>query len=413
MDTRTVAILQADPELDGLARKFYAPFRRRLFDIEKEIDGLRVELSSARTDLRLEREARSRDNISASHNLQTEKESRAQDVEWYISKLATLEEDRTLLEEQIAEITPRTKDHWHDPDEPRPVLTFDFDGTLKPQIAKGDGGNYPLTDKWSDPFPDVKKWLDRWKSRGACLHLATAGLYLDGSNDFEVYQARVSMLQSWQRRYGLPIDLILPKVPVDVYYDDRMIEIPGDPSMIDGPGPAPDWNEIGELAEKEMDRRFFLDEASLWTRKDKKRIGEEIEAWPDSKLFRDHPRGYSGGRLDVDMHRTLSSASSSMRVAPPRDQAVETVRDFYRDGVTITVSCAGWHRQTHTLVDSTRRLAGIRQWLQQWSVPYDRVAEKDHADLYFDDKGVRFTGWRADVPKIKAKLPNTIAYSEH
>jgi hypothetical protein len=411
MDTRTAILLQTDPGSDSLVRKFYQPLRDRILEIDHEIDVLKRRVGSANTDLNLEKEARSRDKLDFQQQVQIEKDARAKDVEWYISRLSVLEEDKTLLEEQVAELTPRPKEHWHDPDEPRPVLTLDFDGTVKPQIHKGDGGNYPLTDKYSDPFPQVKKWLDRWKSRGACLHIATAGLYFDGLGGLEVYKARKAMIESWVVRYGLPFDLILPKVPSDAYLDDRMIEIPGNPSMTEGISPPPDWDELGEFAEKEMGRRFYIDDSGIWTRKEKKRIGEEIEIWPDSNLFKDRPRGYSGPKLDIDMHRTLSSSSSSMRVAPPRLNAVECIRKLYVGGVTITVSCAGWNRQTHTMVDSIRRLAGIRQWLQQWSVPYDRVAEKDHADLYFDDKGVRFTDWEADMPKIMAKLPDAIAYS--
>lgn len=409
METRTAIILQTEPSgKDSIAEKFLRPIKKRLVEIEQEVDKLRYRLATSEADLREERESHNRTKLEAQHNLQLEKEARAKDVEWQISKLAQLEEERNLLAEQVAEIIPRPKEHWHDPDEPRPVLTFDLDGTLKPQISKGIGGNYPLTDKYSDPFPGVKKWMDRWKSFGACIHIATAGLYYDGPQELEVFEARLAMVKGWAIRFGLPVDLILPKIPADVYYDDRMIMIPGDPALKDGPGPTPNWDQIGELAEKEMQARFFFDDTGLWTRKEKKRTGTEITDWPDDKLFRDYPRGYSGPKVDVDMHRTLSSASSSMREGPPRPDAVESMRKLYESGISITVSCAGWHRRTHSLVDSIQRLAGIRQWLKQWSVPYDRVAEKDHADLYFDDRGVRYTGWRADLPRIQAKLPRAI-----
>lgn len=413
METRTAIILQAEPDgKDRIADKFLLPIKRKVAEIEQEVDGLRNRMLMAEANLKLEREAHNRDKIESQQTLQTVKDDYARDVEYYIGEVARRDEQYNLLLEQVAELTPRPKEHMHDPDEPHPVFAFDLDGTLKPQISKGDGGNYPLTDKYSDPFPLVKKWLDRWKAYGTCIHITTAGLYYDGPSGLEVYLARLEMIRGWMTRYGLPIDLILPKIPCNVYYDDRMIEIPGNPALIEGPGPVPDWDVIGALAEKEMDRRFFFDDSGIWTRKEKHRIGEEIEKWPDPLLYKDHPRGYSGPKVDVDLHRTLSQASSSMRVAPPRDDAVESMRQLYESGVTLTVSCAGWHRRTHDLVDSTRRLAGIRQWLKQWSVPYDRVAEKDHADLYFDDKGVRYTGWRADMSKIKRKMPPSIANSD-
>lgn len=381
-------------DLDILARRIARPLLDRIYIMERQANQLIENLAKARTEL-IE-----------------EQSKHARDVEWYIGKAVQIEEDKTILLEQLSEFTPRPKEHMHDPDEPLPVLTFDFDGTLKPQIAKGDGGNWPLTDKYSDPYPEVRGWLEKWKSQGACIHLATAGLYFDGTNDREIYDARMEMLKGWVARQGLPIDLILPKIPADCYYDDRMIEIPGDPSMRDDPGPAPDWDKLAEEAEASMARRFDII-SGIWQRKDKKRVGTEIEDWPDSKLFRDYPRGYSGAKVDVDMHRTLSTASSSMRVAPPRDNAVKCMTEMYAQGITLTVSCAGWNPKTHSIPDSIRRLAGIRQWLQQWKIPYDRVAAKDHADLYFDDKGVRFVDWVPDMSRIRKKLPKTISYITH
>ena len=380
-------------EIDLLAEQIAVPFLEQLRFLEGKIDFLIYELSLART------------------TLIEERTSHIKNVGWYIDKAKALEEEKHILEEQIAEILPRPKEHQHDPDEPQPVLTFDFDGTIKPQINKGDGGNYPLVDKFSNPYPQIKGWMDRWKSRGACIHLATAGLYYDGPGGLEVYRARLEMLQGWVFRYGLPVDIILPKIPADAYYDDRMIEIPGDPSLQDGPGPAPDWDIIAGQAEKELSGRFKVNEFGIWEREPKHRVGKEIEDWPDGDFFRDRPRGYSGGRVDVDLHRTLSLASSSLRVAPPRPNAVEGMKKMYTDGITLSVSCAGWNPKTHSLVDSVRRLAGIRQWLQQWSIPYDRVASKDHADVYFDDKGVRFSGdWNADLSRIYKKLPAVVSY---
>lgn len=385
-DTSTIT------EVDLLAERIARPLLERIHNLDRLADQLKLELGSARTEL------------------VQEKSKHAKDVEWYIGKATLLQEEKSILEEQIAELLPRPKEHQHDPDEPRPVITFDFDGTVKPQISKGDGGNYPLTDKYSDPFPQVKKWMDRWKSRGACLHLATAGLYYDGPAALEVYYARLAMINGWYKRYGLPFDIVLPNIPADAYYDDRMTEVPGDPSMTDKLVPPPDWDEIGETVEQHLDRRFELNEFGIWERKNKKRIGTEIEDWPDADLFKDRPRGYSGGRVDVDMHRTLSQASSSMRVAPPMEYAVESMHKMFRDGITLYVSCAGWNPKTHSLMDSIRRLAGIRQWLQKWSIPYDRVTSKDHADEYINDKGVKRTAWKDDLPRIYEKLPKTISY---
>jgi hypothetical protein len=319
-----------------------------------------------------------------------------------------------LLQEHVAEFTKRPAAHTHDPDEPNPVLTFDLDGTLKPQVDRGDGGNYPLIDEDSTPFPDVKKWLDRWKARKACIHVATAGLhYYSNPNDLEVYHARLEQLQGWANRWGLPVDIFLPKVGVDVHYDDRMITVPGDPALKkeEVQKSIPDWNEIGSQAETAMVKRFSLDNG-IWTRVPKNRIGDEIEDWPGPEDYpRDFPRGYSGPKIDVDMHRTLSEASSSLRTGSVRPGAIDVLNKLYGMGVTILISCAGWNPMTHDRQDAMRRLWAIRKWLQENSVPYDRIVTKDHADLYFDDKGIRHTNWETDLPLILKKLPISESYT--
>src|SRR5437899_1601780 len=186
-------------DLDAWAHKLAQPLLQRLRQIDQVGDRLLLELSSTRSRW-------------------------AQDVAYYIEKSKHLEEEVALLSERVGELVPRPKEHQHDPDEPRPVLVFDLDGTLKPQIHSGDGGNYPMSGDSAQPFPGVKEWLDRWKSRGCCLHIATAGLYYGSPEDIEVYSARLRMIESWVAENGLPIDLAISKVPSDCYYDDRMIE---------------------------------------------------------------------------------------------------------------------------------------------------------------------------------------------
>lgn len=362
--------------------------RPRILELEKAGKSLKVELATA-------------------------KQEYQRDLEYYLGQVSTLkEENRLLLQERAAEFINRPVEHIHDPDEPNPVITLDLDGTIKPQVRRGDGGNYPLTDDYAVLFPKVKKWLDRWSARKACIHVATAGLYYGGISDLEVFQARQVMLASWKAEWGVPIQIFLPKVPSDIYYDDRMIVVPGDPSLDKNEGRkfTPDWDLIGVQVESDLAKRFDLIDGE-YIRKPKNRIGKEIEDWPDLKDWpRDFPRGYSGPRIDVDMHRTLSLASSSLRLAPPRPNARDVMAEYYRLGVSIRVSCAGWNPKTHSFADWQRRLAAIRMWLQQNSIPYDRIATKDHADIYIDDKGFRFTDWLADRPGILKRLPQEEAY---
>jgi hypothetical protein len=350
---------------------------------------------------------------NAGKNLKAEiarvKAEHARDVEYYLNEIDGLKQHANLLQERVAEIIPRPPLHQHDPDEPRPVITLDFDGTIKPQIQQGDGGTFPLM-KNADPFPKVKNWLDRWYSRGACIHVATAALYYAGPQDLEIYNARLNMLTGWKSEFGMPISLFLPKVPSDLYYDDRMVVVPGDPTLKPAIKFVPDWDVVGTLVEADLKKRFDIVDG-LWTRKEKKRVGTEYDEFPDIKDYPiDHPRGYSGPRLDVDMHRTLSLSSSSLRYAPPRPNAREVITEYYNRGITIRISCAGWNPKTHSFEDAQRRLAGIRQWLLENSIPYDRIVTKDHADAYIDDKGFRWTDWLADKPGILKRLPITEAY---
>ena len=288
------------------------------------------------------------------------------------------------------EIKRRPKEHVHDPDEPNAVLTFDFNETLT------DGKHYPLL---FEPYPKVKKWLDRWAARKACLHIHTAGLFF-GGEDLEVYEAREKMLWEWCQRFALPIQWIGPKYPADIYYNDRQVWIP----------PTPDWDDIGEQAEDRMAERFDI-KSGIWIRKDKIRIGKEITEWPDPgpAYMRDYPRGFSGARLDADFHRTVFEASSSLRASPPREYAVEALTELFGIPVTTSLSCAGWNPFTHEPNDWPRRIAMLRYQARSYGVPFDRITTGDHFDLGFDDRGMRARsdaegGWKADLPELRRRL---------
>jgi hypothetical protein len=269
------------------------------------------------------------------------------------------------------------------------VLVFDFNGTVTP--FRG----YPVEGEGSDPFPKFVKWANRWAAQGACLHLATAGLWPQVRSDPLVFSARWAQLDAYMKCYGIPIDYFIPKVDADIFYDDRMIEIP--PKMDEV-----DWDEIGAQAEEDLAKRFVL-RGGYWERKPKKRIGHEIQddEWPSyDEVIKDQPRGYSTPIIDVDFHRTLNEASSSLRSAGFRPGMVELVNSIYGLGYTVYLSCAGWNFATHSLEDSERRIAAMRMSARVGGVQYDQFVTKDHGDLYFDDKGFRATTAEQDGPLL-------------
>jgi hypothetical protein len=299
----------------------------------------------------------------------------------------------SIIQEIRVEPYHRAAAHIHDPDHPRPVLVFDFNGTLTP--FKG----FPIEGEGEEPFSGVVKFLNKWKAQQCCIHVATAGLWPQVKSDPLTYAARITQLEAWFKCYGLPVDFILPKADADIFYDDRMISVPRNSHKVD-------WTEIAARAEEDLAKRFTL-KGRAWERKPKKRIGHEIQ--PDEwavyeDVMQDTPRGYSTPIIDVDFHRTLSEASSSLRRAGWKPGALEGVRKIYESGYTINLSCAGWNPATHSLEDSQRRIAQMRWDAKVGGVMYDQFVTKDHGDLYFDDKGFRHTDWTTDLPEILDRL---------
>ncbi len=82
--------------------------------------------------------------------------------------------------DNIPDPVPLPEAHQHDSDVAFPVVGFDFNQTLTPDME------YPIA---SGPYPGVKEVLDTLKSRGCCLHIMTSGLYY-GTQDIPVYRSR-------------------------------------------------------------------------------------------------------------------------------------------------------------------------------------------------------------------------------
>lgn len=293
-----------------------------------------------------------------------------------------------LVQERASEVVPRPKPHRHTTDDPQPVLCFDFDGTLKPNPH----ASFPLDD--IEPFPGVKAALDRFASKGACLHLTTASLHVGSPQDMEIYFARQCLLECWLVEHGLPIGLLLPNIPSDVFYDDRMVPVSDNP----------DWAALCDDAEERLTKRFDL-KNGIWMRRPKDHKGDKLSEWPDpASVPGDSPRGFSGPRLDADLHRTVLDSSSSERAGEPKPGAAKALTELYDAGVTVNLSCAGWNPAFRTPEESRARLAALRVQIRDAGIPYDRLVTKDHGDLFFNDKGIQHIDWKSDFKLIKNML---------
>ena len=296
---------------------------------------------------------------------------------------------RKIRQERTTEVVKRPKPHQHTTDDINPVLVFDLDGTLKP----GAKGVFPMDG--IDPFPGVKEVLDGFANEGCCLHLQTAGLFT-ATQDMEVYHARHGLIANWIAQHGLPIDLLLPNVPADCYYDDRMVPVDANNA---------DWSAVADQARQMLSKKFKLEDGK-WVRKPKTYKGKLMTDWPKpEEVPGDSPRAFNGPRLDADLHRTVFDSSSSERWGKPMPGAKHVLQSLYDQKVTINLSCAGWNPAFRTPDESKRRLAGLRVQLRAAGIPYDRLVTKDHGDLFFNDKGVTCTGdWEKDFPLIEKKL---------
>lgn len=274
--------------------------------------------------------------------------------------------------------------HRHQSDVDFPVIAFDFNETLTPSLE------YPIE---FGPYPGVVDVLQDYAAKGCCLHLTTAGLYY-GKQDLPVFLAKQKALQAWMDKYQIPMGFIGGKVPSDCYYDNDFIGF--DPKN-------PDWNAVSKQIHNGLKGRFELKNGK-YVPVGHETVGKPIPDDIPKDLQPMEPRGYSSVRLDVDFHRTLFSASSSSTYTPPKPNALEIVNQFYDDGVTIRLSCAGWSPLTHTAAESQERFNGLVWHCQKYGVRYDRIVTKDFHHVGVDDKGVRAKNWKADYPLIVAKL---------
>ena len=304
--------------------------------------------------------------------------------------------ESAAIKQYAPEKTPRPPEHRHDYGQNEmPVLAFDLHRTLTPDIG------YPLV---SDPFPALKEGMDQFAARGCCLHVWSASLDFP---DQTIDDARQALGMHWFRAKGLPVSVFGPNSEASTRIDDRGIMVPE--------GTEPDWAALWATAEKKLLKTYEIDKKSgkYVRRDDLKPVGDLIDddEYPDDEdVPQDSPRGFTTPLIDIDLHRTLMPAWGTRRDAPPNPDGVSVIREWYRAGYSIQISCAGW---TPATADNPKfaaqRAAWQRRYLLQWGIPYDRLVTKDDYDIWFDDRVVPFEGdWKAMEKVIDARYGDEV-----
>jgi hypothetical protein len=299
--------------------------------------------------------------------------------------------------EYTAERSQRPAAHNHENEFPsRPILSFDLHRTCTP-----DWG-FPLMEA---PWPGLKAFMDRMVARGCCVHIVSASL---DRSDPRVVSARVAQVRVWVQNAGLPVGWIGPNVEANVRLDDRGIRVDSTATT------TPDWIALGRQAEQRLATTWTInpDSGTYVKREDIVPVGTPVEKFPEiTDAPVDAPRGWSTPVLDVDIHRTLNPGWGSTREDAPMRGSIEAMQALYAAGYQINLSCAGWMRSTHTQAQSDQRLASFRLYMHKYGIPYDSIVTKDDCDLWFDDKTIQFTSWKAVLQPVVDALE--IARREH
>jgi hypothetical protein len=306
---------------------------------------------------------------------------------------------REMWMERVYTTGRRPARHMHHDDagEP-PVICMDLHGTLTPSSGFT---MYGQPGAMAPPWPGVKEALDGWAAQGICLHITSGALDASAVDPLQ-RAARELLTAQWVQTYGLPIEFWTGKVSAHTYYDDRMVPVP-----VSGI-----WAGVVRDAEAVLDKRTELVDGM-------RRLiqlpeqGDLIEHFPElSEVPPDQPRGLSTAILDVDVHRCLVQANTSARQDRLMPGALEAVKTIYAAGYRVYLSCAGWDPTTKGQEESDERLAGLRQQVRRYGVPYDEFVTKDHGTVFIDNRGVLFRNWKRDLPVLLRRLGSGVAEDE-
>lgn len=101
-------------------------------------------------------------------------------------------------------------------------------------------------------------------------------------------------------------------------------------------------------------------------------------------------------KLIVDLDGTLTQANTSdYRNVLPREEVIETLRDYHKKGFSITIATARNMRTYEGNIGkiNIHTLPIIAEWLDKHNVPYDEILVGKpwcgHEGFYIDDRAVR------------------------
>ena len=105
--------------------------------------------------------------------------------------------------------------------------------------------------------------------------------------------------------------------------------------------------------------------------------------------------------LSIDFDDTLCDRSTSQ----PLQGAPEALKQFKSEGYTILISSSRMNPELWGDLVKFREKE-IADWMKQHNIPYDRIVLfKPSADLYIDDKALRFEGdWKGTLEEIGKRM---------
>lgn len=365
-----------DYDIEFLAYKFYKPLRRKIAQLEIDIDNLMSERDAA------------------------QKQTEAERLRYTVKIQELYKEYQQVLASELLYAKKRSRDHIHSTKPgSTPVIVADLHGTL----TSSEGFMNPgLPGAMLPPFPNVKEVLDQWASEGCCIHISTASLhaYLDEPT----YRSREMLISEWVSFYNLPVQFWTGKVSAHTYYDDRMTEVLG-PKSWEG--------AVAAGVQKQLDYRTRKNKAGIRELFKVPGYGDPIKNYPDlDEVISDHTRGFSTPILDVDFHCCLLKSNASDRTSDLMPGALDAIRKIYNDGYRIHLSCAGWDPLVHEDSEWRATLAGLRKLARELGVPYDQIVSKEHGVAFIDNYGMTFDSWRSDLPGLIKRLSSPAAHDE-